>query len=89
MTPKVAVSGFVIAGGKSPRVCELVEAAFDHVAQSIDGGIDRPLDQPVPLDRDDNDAAVLLDIFANEVSVITSFGEQHLGAGPSAIMIGG
>jgi hypothetical protein len=44
---EVAVGGFIVAGGKSPRVFDLVEAAFDHVAQGIDGGIDRQLDQSV------------------------------------------
>ena len=82
---EVAVSSFVVAGCKSPGVFELVEAAFDHVAQGIDGGIDRQLHQPVPLGRDDSDAAALFHIFANEVSVIAFVGEQHLGCWPVGI----
>ena len=43
---EVAVSSFVVASCKSPGVFELVEAAFDHVAQGIDGGIDRQQNLP-------------------------------------------
>lgn len=85
---EVAVSGVLVAGCKFLGVFELVEAAVDDVAQGIDGGIDRQLDQPVPLGRDDRDAATLLHIFPHEVSALTFAGEQHLGAGPSAFMIG-
>ena len=46
---EVTVGGFVVAGCQPPGVLELVEAAFDHVAQGIDGSIDRQLDQPVAL----------------------------------------
>lgn len=79
---KVAVSGFVIAAGTSRSVFEPVEPESDNVAQGRDGGTDRLLDQPVPLGRDDSDAATLLHIFAHEVSVITFAGEQHLGRLP-------
>ena len=82
---KVAVTGVVIAAGKSRGVFEPVEPAFDNVAQGIDGGIDRQHDQPVPLGRDDSNAATLLHIFAHEVSVITFAGEQHLGRWPVGI----
>ena len=82
---KVAVTGVVIAAGKSRGVFEPVEPAFDNVAQGIDGGIDR---QPVPIGRDDSDAATLLHIFAHEVSVIPLPASNTLGAGPSAFMIG-
>ena len=82
---KAAVSGFVIAGGKSRGVFKPFEPAFDNVAQVIDGGINRQLDQPVPLGRDDSDAATLLYIFAHKVSVLTFAGEQHLGRWPVGI----
>ena len=82
---KVAVTGVVIAAGKSRGVFEPVEPAFDNVAHGIDGSTDRLLEQPVPLGRDDSDAATLLHIFAHEVSVITFAGEQHLGRWPVGI----
>ena len=47
-----AVGGFVVSGGQPSGVFELVEASFDHVAQGVDVGIDRQLDQPVTLGRD-------------------------------------
>jgi len=82
---EVAVGGFVIAGCQSAGVLEFVEAAFDHVAQSVDCGIDRELDQPVPLGRDHRGAAAPLHIFANEVSIITFIGEQYPGRWPVGI----
>jgi len=39
-------------GCQPSGVFELVEAAFDNVAQGIDRGIDGQLDEPVPLGRD-------------------------------------
>lgn len=68
---EVTASGFLVADCTSLGVFELVEAAVDDVAQGIDGG---QLDQPVPLGRDDSDAAALLHIFANEVSVLAFVG---------------
>jgi hypothetical protein len=79
---KVAVCGFVISGCQSSGVFELVEAAFDHVAQGIDGGIDRQLDQPVPLGRDHRDTAAPLHILPNEVSIIAFVRKQHFGRWP-------
>ena len=37
---EAAVGSFVMAGCKAPGIFELVEAAFDHVAQGMDCGID-------------------------------------------------
>ena len=68
---EVAVGGFVVARCKAPGVFELVEASLDHIAQGIDGGIDGNLDKAVPLGRDDRNAATLLHIFTNEVSVLS------------------
>ena len=82
---EIAGSGFVVSGCQSAGVLELVEAAFDHVAQGIDGGIDGKLDQPVPLGWDHRDAAAPFHIFANEVSVIAFVGQQHLGCWPVSI----
>ena len=48
---EIAVGGFVISGSEPPGVLELVEAALDHVSQGVDGGIDRDLDEAVPLGR--------------------------------------
>jgi hypothetical protein len=45
---ELAVGGFVVTGCQPSGILELVEAAFDHVAQGIDCGIDGQLDQPVP-----------------------------------------
>lgn len=82
---EVAGSGFVVSGRQPASVLEFVETTLDHVAQGIDGGIDGQLDQPVPLGRDHCDAAALLHIFANEVSVIALVGQQHLGRRPVGI----
>lgn len=82
---QVAVGGFVVASRQPPGVLELVEAAFDHVAQGIDGGIDGQLDQPVSLGRDHGRAAAPLHIFANEVSIIALVGQQHLRRWPIGI----
>ena len=49
---EIAVGGFVLSGGQSAGVFELVKASFDHVTQGIDVGIDRQLDEPVALGRD-------------------------------------
>ena len=59
---KVIVGSFVIPGGELSCVLEFVEAAFDHVAQGIDGRIDWELDQAVPLGRDHRDTAAPLHI---------------------------
>ena len=82
---EVAVGGFVVPGCQPSSVFELVEAAFDHVAQGIDRGIDGQLDQPVALGRDHRSAAALLHIFANEVSIVAFVGEQHLRRWPIGI----
>ena len=82
---EAAVGSFVMAGCKAPGIFELVEAAFDHVAQGIDGSIDRQLDQPVALGRDHRSAATPLHIFANEVSIIALVGQQHLGRWPIGV----
>ena len=76
---EIAVCGFIIAGRQPAGVLELVEAALDHVAQSVDGSIDGQLDEPVALGRDHRDTAAPLHIFANEVSVIALVGKQHFG----------
>ena len=76
---EVAVSGLVVAGGKSPGIFKLVEAAFDHVEQALDGGVDRQLGKPLPLGREDSAVTALLHIIPNEVSVIAFVGEEHLG----------
>jgi len=76
---EVAVCSFIVAGCQSSGILELVKAAFDHVTQGIDSGIDRQLDQAVALGRDHGGAAAPLHIFANEVSIIALVGKQHLG----------
>ena len=82
---EVAVGGFVVAGCYPAGILELVEAALDHVAQGIDRGIDRQLDQAVPLSRDHRDTAAPFHIFANEVSVVALVGEQYLGCWPIGV----
>jgi len=82
---EVTVSGFVVSGCQPPGVLELVEAAFDHVAQGIDGSIDRQLDQPVALGRDHCGAAAPLQICANKVSIIALVGQEHLGRWPVGV----
>jgi hypothetical protein len=82
---EVAVGGFVVSGCQPSGILELVEAAFDHVAQGIDGGVDGKLDEPVALGRDHRRAAAPLHIFANEVSIIAFVGQQHLGRRPVCV----
>lgn len=82
---EIAVGGFVVAGSQSPGIFEFVEAAFDHVAQSIDCGIDGKLDQPVSFGRDHRDAAALFHVVANEVSVIALVSEEHSGRWPMGV----
>ena len=82
---EVAVGGLVVTGRQPSGVFELVEAALDHVTQGVERGIDGELDQPVPLGRDHRSAAAAFHIFANEVSIIASVGEQHLGCWPIGI----
>ena len=82
---EVTVGGFVVSGCQPPGVLELVEAAFDHVAQGIDGSIDRQLDEPVALGRDHCGAAAPLHICANKVSIIALVGQQHLGRWPIGV----
>ena len=82
---EVAVGSFVVAGSQSPGIFELVEAAFDHVAQGIDCGIDGKLDQPVPFGRDHRDAAAPFHVVANEVGIITLVGEEHPGRWPMGV----
>ena len=82
---EIAVGGFVVSGGQPSGVFELVEASFDHVAQGVDVGIDRQLDQPVTLGRDHRNAAAPFHILANEISIITFVGEQHFGRWPVGV----
>lgn len=82
---KVAVGGFVVSGRQPSGIFEFVEAALDPVSQSVDGSINRQLDQPVALGRDHRDAAAFLHIFANEVSVIALIAQQHLWRGAIGI----
>lgn len=82
---EVAVGGFIVSGCQPSSILELVEAAFDHVAQRIDCGIDGQLDQAVSLGRDHRGATAPLHIFANEVSIIALVGKQHLGRWPIGI----
>ena len=82
---EVAVGGFVVSGGQSAGIFELVEAALDHIAQRVDGGIDRQLNEPVAFGRDHSEAAAPFHIFANEVSIIAFIGEQHLWCWPVGI----
>ena len=82
---EVAVGGTIIAGCQPSGIFELVGAAFDHVAQGIDGGIDGQLDQPISLGRDHRGAAARFHIFTNEVSIITFVGEQYFGCRPVGI----
>ena len=53
---EIAVGGFVVSGGQPSGVLELVKASFDHVAQDVDVGINRQLDEPVALGRDHRSA---------------------------------
>ena len=82
---EVTVGGFVISGCEPAGVFELVEAAFDHVAQGIDGGIDGKLHEAVPLGWDHRHAAALFHILANEISIIALVGQQHFGRWPIGI----
>jgi hypothetical protein len=82
---EVAVCGFILAGCQSASALEFVEAAFDHVAQGVDGGIDGQLDQPIALGRDHRDTAAPFHILANEVSIIALVGQQHLGCWPVGV----
>ena len=82
---EIAVSGFVVSSCQSTSVLEFVEASLDHVAQGVDGTIDRQLYEPVSLGRDHGDTAAPFHIFANEVSVIALVGQQDLGCWPIGI----
>jgi hypothetical protein len=82
---EVTIGGFIVSRCQPPGIFELVEAALDHVAQGVDGGIDGQLDAPVALGRDHRRAATPLHIFANEVSIIALVGKQHLGRWPVGI----
>lgn len=82
---EVAIGGFVVTGCQPSSIFELVEAAFDHVAQGIDCGIDGQLDRPVPLCRDHGGAAAPLHIFSDEVSIIALVGKQYFGRWPIGI----
>ena len=74
---ELAFGGFIIAGCQSSGVLELVEAAFHHIAQGVDCGIDRQLNQAVALGRDNRGATALFHIFANEIRIIASICQQH------------
>ena len=82
---EIAVGGFVVSCCQPSGVFELVEAAFDHVAQGIDRGIDGKLDKPVAFGRDHCDATAPFHIFANEVSIIAFVGKQHLWCWPVCV----
>ena len=62
---EVAVCGFVVADCETAGIFELVEAALYHVTKSIDGGIDRQLDQPVSLGWDHRDTAAPRHVYAS------------------------
>ena len=69
---EIAVGGFVISGSEPPGVLELVEAALDHVSQGVDGGIDRDLDEAVPLGRECQDFRVWAGIMGKKESQYAS-----------------
>lgn len=54
---EIAIGCFVVSGGQPSGVLELVKALFDHVAQGVDVGIDRQLDESVAFGRDHSSAA--------------------------------
>ena len=76
---EIAVGGFVISGSEPPGVLELVEAALDHVPQGVDGGIDRDLNEAVPLGRDHRKAAAPHHVEPNEISIVALVGQEHFG----------
>ena len=76
---EIAVGGFVISGGETPGVLELVEATLDHVAQGVDVGIDRELHEAVAPCRDHREAPAPFHILPNEISVIALVGQEHFG----------
>jgi len=82
---EIAIGGFVVSGGQSARIFELVKAAFDHIAQRVDRGIDRQLNEPVSFGGDHCGAAAPFHIFANEVGIIAFVSKQHLWRWPVGI----
>jgi len=65
-----AVCGLVVAGCDTPGVLELVEEAFDAIAQSVESRIDRTLNFAVRLRRDDGIGSVEPGIFTDGLAVI-------------------
>lgn len=82
---EVAVGGFVVSSCKAPRVFELVEAAFDHVPQRVNRGIDGQLDQAVALGRDHRHAPTIFHILTNKISVIALVAEEHFRRWPVGV----
>lgn len=64
---------------------ELVEAALDHVAQSIEEAVDWLLDFAVALKRDDGFNPAIFEVLAYGVAVIALVGQHHFGAGAGLI----
>ena len=82
---EIAIGGFVVSGCEASSVFELVEAAFDHVAQGVDRGIDGQLDQAVPLGGDHCHTAAGFHVLTNEISIITFVAEQHFWCWPVGV----
>jgi len=90
---EIAIGSFIIPRCEAPGVFQLVEAAFDHVAQGVNGGIDGQLDQAVSFGWDHCQAAAAFHVLANRVSVIAPFdfaqdrlvAKQHFGRRPVSV----
>ena len=59
--------GFIVACRQSSRVFQLIEAALDAVAQSVDVAIDRDMNLAIPTRRNDRRGALFLQRFANMI----------------------
>ena len=60
---KKAACGFVVTCREPASVLQLVEAAFDHVAQGVDAHVHGLSDLAVLAHRDHRDGIAFLDIF--------------------------
>lgn len=82
---EVTLRRFIVARCQPPRIFELVEAAFDLVPQSVNKAIDGDLLFAVAFGGDDGNASPLFHVLADEVSIISLVGQEHLGLWPVGI----
>lgn len=85
---EIAVGGFVVAGGQTAPVFQLVEAALDLIAQCVDVVVDGELDLAVPPHRDDRCDATDLHCRPDFIGIVSAIGKKNFRLRPFGVKQG-